>query len=110
MDKLDNGRILPAVDIAIDAKSLFDALAAADVCNPAEASLKMHLIAIRDRIDSGVLRTLAWTDTRDMLADCLTKGGIERDSIQRVMNQGIVKVQEAVKLHSAKVTRKYDPH
>ena len=44
----------------------------------AESSLKLHLISIRDRLAQGIVRALFWLDTRTMVADGLTKGGIDR--------------------------------
>ena len=33
---------------------------------------------MRDRVTHGFIRRLFWVDTRDMLADGFTKGGIDR--------------------------------
>ena len=35
----------------------------------------------------GMVRRLFWVDTRDMLADCLTKGGIDRELLRSVSNK-----------------------
>ena len=61
-------------------------MAATDVCTPQEASSKLHLIAIRDRLTRGMIRSLSWTDTRDMVADPLTKGGVDRTLLTQVMD------------------------
>ena len=47
---------------------------------PAESSLEMHLIA--------VIRSLFWVDTRAMLADALTKGGVDREVIHTTAASG----------------------
>ena len=70
----------------MDARSVSDALAATDVCTPQEASLRLHLIAVRDRLTRGLIRSISWTDTRDMVADALTKGGVDRTLSTQVMN------------------------
>ena len=108
MEKLEAGALEPRIELAMDARSVFDALAALDVCTPQEASLKLHLIAIRDRIERQMISKIFWTDTRDMLADALTKGGIDRASIRSAMDRGIHKINHPVKAH-CKIIRKYDP-
>ena len=94
--KLEHGGLYPPIDLLIDAQSVSDAIAAPDVCTPQEASLKLHLIAIRDRLARGLLRSVSWSDTRDMVADALTKGGIDRTVIVRAMS-GHLCVQHEVK-------------
>ena len=74
--KMESGQLYPPIDVVIDARSVLDATAASEVCTPAEASLRLHLITIRDRMTRGLLRSLSWADTRDMRADGLTKGSI----------------------------------
>ncbi|CAK0808244.1 unnamed protein product, partial [Prorocentrum cordatum] len=87
-DDLDNGRLQPPVDAAVDARSVFDCLAATDVGELVEGSLKLHVLSLRERLQSGTLRRLFWTDTRDMLADGLTKGSVPRDQLIAVSNRG----------------------
>ena len=94
--KLEHGSLYPPIDLMVDAQSVSDAIAAPDVCAPQEASLKLHLITIRDRLTRGLLRSLSWCDTRDMVADPLTKGGVDRKLIARVMD-GILCMQHPVK-------------
>ena len=90
--KLENGSLYPNIDIFIDAKSVKDAISVSEVCTPQEASLKTHLIAIRDRLSRGLLRSISWTDTRDMLADGLTKGSVDRGPLRAAMS-GTLKLQ-----------------
>ena len=87
--KQDYGKLYPPIDIFVDAKSVTEAISAKEVCTPSEQSLKVHLITIRDRLLRGLLRTISWTDTRDMVADALTKGTIERTMIEDVMKGGL---------------------
>ena len=93
--KQEAGKLYPPIDLFIDAKSVKDAISAAEVCTPQEASLKLHLITIRDRLVRGLLRSVSWTDTRDMLADGLTKGGIDRQLLQEAM-QGTLEIRQPV--------------
>ena len=98
--KLEAGKLYPPIDVFVDAKSVSDAISANEVCTPQEASLKVHLIAIRDRLQRGLLRSISWTDTRDMLADALTKGGIDRGMIQSAM-QGRLRMCHDIVPHQA---------
>ena len=88
---------MPPVDICVDAQAVFDVIAAPECCTPAEASLKLHLLSIRNRVDRGLVRNLYWTDTRDMLAGALTKGGVNRSQLQHALNAGILELDDPVK-------------
>ena len=88
--RLEAGQLYPPVDVVVDAKSVSDAISASDVCTPQESSLRIHLIAIRDRLSRGLLRSLSWGDTRDMVADALTKGGVDRTVIRKAMQGNLV--------------------
>ena len=83
---LESGGLTPRVEMAIDAWAVFDALTAQDASEPSESSLKLHVLAFRDRLFRGVCSILWWTDTRDMVADGLTKGGVDRRILTSVMN------------------------
>ena len=96
--KLENGRLYPPIDIFVDARSVSDAISASDVCTPQEAPLRLHLIAVRDRLTRGLIRSISWTDTRDMVADALTKGGVDRALIMQVMN-GKLMIHNALQTH-----------
>ena len=97
---LDEGKLQPPLDAVIDAKAVFDAIAAIDACNPTESSLKLHLLSIRDRIAARTLRRVFWADTRDMVADCMTKGGVLRTMIQNLCEKGRITLQHEFKEHS----------
>jgi len=84
----ESGQLQPPVNAATDAKAVFDSVAAPDVCEPAECSLKLHLISIRDKVSYGTIKNLFWSDTRDMLADGLTKGSVNRLALQTVAEHG----------------------
>ena len=81
---MEMGQFYPPIDVCVDAKAVFDAIAASDVCDPADGSLKLHLISVRDRMATGMIRFLYWLDTRCMLADGLTKGGIDRTLLDQI--------------------------
>ena len=88
---------LVPIELVGDARSVYDAIAASDVCDPAEASLKLHLLSVRARLEAGLIRKLWWCDTRDMVADALTKGGVDRAVILLAMNKGkVLMTHEAI--------------
>ena len=45
---------------------------------PTEKSMLTHVQYLRELLDTKVLASLSWCDTRDMLADGLTKGKVDR--------------------------------
>ena len=61
----------------------------------------MHCLYLRELLDNNVLYAMIWQDTRDMLADGLTKGAIERDALHLAMN-GLVEVKHEFKFWRAK--------
>ena len=73
-------------ELMIDAMNLFWALTATFPKLPAEKSLFTHLAWLRDLFHTGVPKTLAWVDTRDMYADGMTKGKIAREAILELMS------------------------
>ena len=99
--KLEHGLLYPPIELATDARSVWDAISANDCCTPQEASLKIHLLSVRDRVQRQVLRAIWWTDTRDMVADPLTKGGAPRALIMSVSEQGRLKLCHETKRHPA---------
>ena len=92
IDLLENGGLYPPVDLCVGARAVYDAIAASDVCDPQESSLKLHLISVRDRMAAGIVRFLFWLDTRDMLADGLGKGAISRKPLVQALIQGFWRV------------------
>ena len=71
--------------LAIDAMSVYAAVTAQTVKTPAEKSLLSHVQYLRELLDRGVLHCLTWIDTRDMLADGLTKGNLDRGPLHKLM-------------------------
>ena len=84
----------------VDAMSVYAAVTATFIKIPAEKSLLSHIQYLRELLDTKVLEALAWIDTRDMVADGLTKGAVERDALHECMN-GSWKVQHEAKIWSA---------
>ena len=95
--RLEHGQLYPPAEMAMDAMSCFEALMAEDCCTPAESSLKLHLLSLRDRHQRGVVHAFHWTDTRDMVADGLTKGGVARKLMLSVSKYGVYRPEHPSK-------------
>jgi hypothetical protein len=85
--------------LALDAMSVYAATTAGNVKEPAEKALYNHVLYLRELLDTDVLDALWWIDTRDMAADGLTKGAVERTILHLVMD-GTLPME-----HEAKVWR-----
>ena len=51
-------------------------------------------------MECGIIRRLHWVDIRDMLADGLTKGGIDRQMLHQVSNNCRLKVAHEALTHT----------
>ena len=76
------------MDAGVDAKSVFDSVAAETVRTPADRHLLLHALAVREFLDDGRLRRLYWLDTFDMMADGLTKGAVDRAALIAATSRG----------------------
>jgi len=85
----ETGQLLLPLEVCVDAKSVYDALAADPIRVPTEKSLYIHLLAMSDLIRRGVLTKVWWIDTKDMAADALTKGSIDRDVVMQLSDTGM---------------------
>jgi hypothetical protein len=93
-----------SLGILVDAMSVYAAITANHIKIPAEKGLLSHLQYVRELLDRGILKFLAWTDTRDMLADAVTKGGLDRDRIELAM-AGRLRFDRDQKVWQAKVLK-----
>ena len=48
-DLLENGDLYPKLELATDARAMFDAMATIDACEPQRSSLTLHFMSVRDR-------------------------------------------------------------
>ena len=72
--------------LIIDAMSVYSAVIATNITIPAEKSLLSHVQSLRECLDRGTLLAIIWQDTRDALADGLTKGAVERTLLHAIMD------------------------
>ena len=88
---------------AIDAKSVQDSVASVEVKTPTDASALIHVLRLREMLEKQIT-SLAWLDTRDMVADGLNKGTIDREALRQAA-QGIWRVTHQPKMISRAVQR-----
>ena len=74
------------IEAITDSYSIFSYLAAAHLKLPAEKSTFYHLAFLREKLESGLIHAYNWVDTRDMVADGLTKGSIDRGALSAIMD------------------------
>ena len=84
-----NGRLAVPLMASIDAKSVFEAIRSEDAGKlPLEESSILIVLAIGEDLQHGRLNILWWIDTRDMVADGLNKGGLDRRPLQLACSEG----------------------
>ena len=92
----DEGTHSLDLDTVIDAKSVWQSATSEELrCNDHLALL--HLCKLRELISSNV-RHFIWCDTRDMLADGLTKGVIDRQALRKLALEGVWDVTQALEV------------
>ena len=84
-------------ELFIDARAVFDSVTAKTVKTPADKIFLLHALALRDHLESKQLAKMSWIDTRDMVADALNKGCIDRGSLRRFFEKGQWELQHEVK-------------
>ena len=77
--------------------SVFAAVATTFVKITAEKLLLSHDHYLRELLDTNVLEALIWIDTRDMIADGMTKGAVDREAIRQCL-KGIWQLQHAARV------------
>ena len=102
--RLDETGSLPVCIQAItDCKSLLDALRVEETQVPTESSLIMILLQIKEGLRTGTISSLAWVDTRDMIADGLNKGSIARKALLQFSMSAEWKVMHEYVVHYEKL-------
>ena len=82
-----------------DSYSIFSYLKAQHLKFPAEKGTYFHLAYLRELLEAGIVRSINWCDTRDMVADGITKGSLDRTALTDVM-RGVWKLKHATEAHS----------
>ena len=82
------------IEALTDSYSIFSYLAVARLQLPAEKPTYYNLAYLREKLVSGLISSYNWTDTRDMVADGLTKGSADRITLSAIMG-GIYELHHA---------------
>ena len=106
VDMMETGRLYPPIDFAVDARAVYDAIAASDVCDPRESSLKFHLISTSERLFHGILRCPCWLFTCDVMAGGPTKGGMHRTLLHAVSEMCFDECKHGALAHRNCVTKR----
>jgi hypothetical protein len=85
----ESGKFVWPIECTIDAKSVFDSLANAEITPPTESALVFVLLVLKEALQCHTMRTLWWCDTRDMLSDGLNKGAVSRAALIKAANEGL---------------------
>ena len=85
------------LSLIIDAKSVWSSTIG-DEAKCTDQTVYLHPLKLRQLWGSAIL-VLGWVDTRDMLADGLTKGVISRDLLRQLAASGVWNVQFEPDLH-----------
>jgi len=88
----DLGRYALPIDVYIDAKAVYDAIAAEVTKPPVDRQMLAPTLAVKEALQRGQLKNLTWIDTRDMLADGLTKGSVDREALIDCGSQNVWKL------------------
>ena len=71
-----------------DGKSVFDASSNPRGARTTEEHLLIHVLKLREFLKRKIVKSLWWADTRDMVADGLTKGSLDRNAILDLSEHG----------------------
>ena len=94
------GQLLIKIDLYIDCFSIFESLSQEQVRVPSEQTLILLLLSLKEALVSRQLRALVWVDTRDQLADALTKGAITRRDLVKAFCEGCWILKHDIKVFS----------
>ena len=99
----EQGRFVIELQAVVDAKSVFDAIAAPEIKTPTEVSLVMRLCAVKEALSCRCLSRLWWCSTGDMIADGLNKGAVSRAKLIEFASTGIWHLEKPAIGHSERV-------
>ena len=97
LDVHNSGAYPISCELFIDAKAVFDSVTAKTVKTPADKILLLHALALREHLEAGQVAKLSWIDTRDMVADALNKGCIDRSALRQFFERGVWEMSHEAK-------------
>ena len=99
VDLQENGQNALQMDVVLDARAVFDSVAAADVKATTDKLMLLHALKLKELLALRVASRMLWVDTRDMLSDALNKGSVSRDEIRKACSEGVLCIQNEFKEH-----------
>ena len=84
----EKAELQPPLHVVIDAHTVFSAVTAEGISTPNENTLLYHRACLRGHLDDGRIAMLHRLDTREMLADDLTKGAVYRSVVLQAFAAG----------------------
>ena len=96
----DHGGYHMPLALYIDAMSVYAAVTAPFINNPADNGMLSYIQYLRELLDNRILTAISWVDTRDMLADGATKGSIDKSQLHSCMS-GTSTIAHELKLWKA---------
>ena len=96
MQRRETGGFAVPGALYLDALSVYASVTATFVKTPADNGVLIHCLYLRELLDNNVIWALIWQDTRDMLADGLTKGSVDRKAIHDCMD-GLIEIKHECK-------------
>ena len=97
---LDNVQLSPPLHLVIDAHTVVTAVSAETVTTPNERQQLYPLQSLREHLDASRTAKIHRIDTRDMLADALTKGSISRPATLEALAKCEWRLIHREQLHS----------
>ena len=94
----EQGGLKILVRLYLDAMSVYHSVTQENHKSPSEKSLMSHVAWLKQMLSLRLLTSIGWVDTRDMCADGLTKGKIDRAALLECM-KGTFERKHAVKIH-----------
>ena len=84
----DCGDLAIELELVIDARSVLEAVRPENI-RVADKVTAIHLLKLSEHLERGQLARLTWADTRDMVADGLNKGSVDRAAIRTLCAEGL---------------------
>jgi hypothetical protein len=97
LDMHNSGAYPTECELYIDARAVYDSVTAKTIKTPADRIFLLHALALREHLETKRLTKIIWTDTRDMVADALNKGGIDRNALRMFFERGCWGLKHEVK-------------
>ena len=101
-DWQEQGWFAVPMELFIDARAVWDSVAAEVLKTPCDKALLLHAKSLKEYLMQKQVSALTWVDTRNMVADALNKGIIDRVEIRRFFSSGQWLINHETKTYASK--------